>query len=356
MKSNHKILIVDDLPLNVEIIHNFLTDNYVLADANSGQEALEILPLFKPDLVLLDIKMPGIDGYEVCRRIRQEERYSFIKIIMVSALSNEHERLKGYEVGADDYVTKPFVEEELQAKVRVFLRLKRAEEIDRLKTDILHLFSHETRTPLNAIIGLTSLLRQDNSLSEDTRSTIGMIEESGLQLHKFIEKTMFLCELKSTPSMRSSSESLISCLSDVIKTFKESASLKNLSFKLEVDKDCYLKADWEMLHKAFDYVIDNAVKYSPEGGTIRIRQETSKQSIIIKISDQGEGIPHDWIDKIFDEFAVRDIIHHQQGQGLSLAISKYVLELHGGFISVENTSDKGTTFAISFPLTLSENK
>lgn len=118
MRSDYKILIVDDDPMNIDILMDDLEDLYTLRSAESGEEALQIIPDFHPDLILLDIMMSGIDGYEVCRRIRADEKYNAIKIILISGRAMENERQKGYAVGADDYVTKPFEVEELVEKIR----------------------------------------------------------------------------------------------------------------------------------------------------------------------------------------------------------------------------------------------
>ena len=117
-EGSWKILIVDDDPMNIDILMDDLEDLYTLRSAESGEEALQIIPDFHPDLILLDIMMSGIDGYEVCRRIRADEKYNAIKIILISGRAMENERQKGYAVGADDYVTKPFEVEELVEKIR----------------------------------------------------------------------------------------------------------------------------------------------------------------------------------------------------------------------------------------------
>lgn len=151
MDSVHKILIVDDDPINVEIFQEILEDkDYLLETADSGEQALKVIPKFKPDLILLDIMMPGIDGYEVCRRIRKNKQFKFLKIILVSGKAMVDERLEGYEAGADDYVSKPFVDEELEAKIRVFLRLKSVEEVEKVKSQAL--------SRLNAVIENTPLV------------------------------------------------------------------------------------------------------------------------------------------------------------------------------------------------------
>jgi two-component system sensor histidine kinase/response regulator len=349
MKSDFKILIVDDIKQNIEIIKTFLEDVYILDYAESGEEALEKVPVFRPDLILLDIKMPQMDGYEVCETIRRNEEFDHIRIMMVSALTLIEERMKGYEAGADDYITKPFIAEELEAKIKVFLNLKRTTEVDKLKSDLLALFSHETRTPLNTIIGMSSLLIDDENLDKETKNTIAMIQESGHQLHQFVEKTSFLCTLKSTQTIEKTKESVITQLNNVISSMGDALAQKQIECSLDIDNELSLEADWHMLYDVFTYLIHNAIKFSPEKGLIKISQKRDEEILVLTVSDQGSGIKADWLGKIFDEFAIQDIMHHQKGQGLSLAVAKHVMRLHNGYITAENNPDQGTTFSLGFP-------
>ncbi len=350
MLLRRRILVVDDVPMNILILEKILQDKYALATAKSGEEALKIIPEFRPDLILLDIMMPGMDGYEVCRRIREAKQYRFIKIIMVSAKTMIDDRLKGYQVGADDYITKPFDKKELEAKVRVFSQLKHEEELNQLKGDLLILFSHETKTPLSVIIGLAEILQKSFVLSDEIKKHIGTISEKAYQLLEFINKTALICSLKSGIELSKASGYVTEHVKSATERLKEKASRKNVTFELDVKNDIELHADWSLLDTALGYLIDNAVKYSPEGGTVLARAEMSGRRCVIRFSDQGEGIGPDWIDKIFDEFAVQNIMHHQKGQGLSLAISRYIIDLHDGSILAESTPGNGATFILSLPI------
>ncbi|OQY54535.1 MAG: hypothetical protein B6245_21135 [Desulfobacteraceae bacterium 4572_88] len=128
MESKSKILIVDDAPSVLSFLSDILMPHYTVETASSGEDALEVLLKFRPDMVLLDVIMTGLDGYEICRKIRADGSFGFIKIIMISVGTTLKERLRGYEAGADDYIGKPFDDEELLAKVRVFMRLKSVED------------------------------------------------------------------------------------------------------------------------------------------------------------------------------------------------------------------------------------
>ncbi len=352
MQTIFKVLIVDDDPLNLGILEEIIGEQYEMASAESGEAALAILPRFCPDLILLDIMMPGIDGYEVCRRIRENSRYQFTKIILVSGKALVAERLKGYKAGADDYVTKPFVAEELEAKIRVFLRLKRTEELDLVKSELLMLFSHETRTPLNGIISMSEFLQSDLSLSEKTRNHIKLINESGYRLLDFVEKASTLCNLKYNSKLSVQKESVAVHLKSALTVVEYNVKnqQKNISLDLAIKNNADLNCDWNLVVKAFHFVLENAVKFSPDNGVISIELDADHSCCRVRISDQGEGIPPEWINKIFDEFAIRDILHHNKGLGLSLAITRHVMELHGGEINVESELGRGATFTLTFPL------
>jgi signal transduction histidine kinase len=351
METNQfKILVVDDDPLNLEIMEEILSEKYSVRMADTGEEAIQLLPEFNPDLMLLDIMMPGIDGYEVCRRIRANHRYYLLKIILISGKSMLEERLQGYEVGADDYIVKPFVDEELEAKIQVFLRLKRAEEVDQIKSDLLRVFSHETRTPLNGILLSTELLRSDDSIGDEAKAYIQVIEDSGRRLLEFVKKTTLLCDIKSGLKLEKNSNSLNSFLSVAVKAVQKEANAKNVKIELkETDNDIIFVADWRLLIKVFIYLIENAVKFSPNDGTVTIEQIKSDKACEICITDKGKGIENEWMDKIFHEFAVRDVMHHQKGLGLSLAIARYIVEMHMGTIHAESVPSK-TSFIIRLPM------
>ncbi len=179
MKPREKILLVDDNPTNIAILEEILEEDYQVAIAMCGEEALAAAPDFRPDMILLDVMMPGIDGYETCRQIRANPTLKNTKIIMVSAKALVSERLQGYEAGANDYITKPFNKDELLAKVRVYLRLKCVEEVDQLKSNVITLLNHESGTPLHIILLAVDLLQlEDDMDAEQQKACLEDIRQS----------------------------------------------------------------------------------------------------------------------------------------------------------------------------------
>lgn len=350
MSSKRKVLIVDDVSTNVLLIKRILEADYSIKTAQSGEDALALLPAYRPDIILLDIMMPGMDGYEVCKRIRSQRRYAFIKIILVSAKTLIDDRLKGYEVGADDYVTKPFVKRELLAKTNVFSRLKHEEEVNQLKNDVLTLFSHETRTPLSAIIGLSDILLRNKTIGDDIKMRIDMISTKAHDLLEFAEKTSLLCALKDDLRLHYSSMQLDIVIMDIINNLNNQLAEKNISIIQDQLNSILCKADWSLMRKAFTYVLENAIKYSEKNGSIDIQAKVINDQCRISFIDFGCGIRPEWLDTIFDEFAIRDIMHHKKGQGLSLAITRHILELHGGSIRVNPDRKQGAHFIMRLPI------
>ena len=169
MRVKNKVLVVDDQLSNVIILEEILED-YEVRSAQSGSQALSIVEKFDPDVILLDIMMPGMNGYEVCERLRKNNSISRAKIVMVSAKAGVSERLKAYEIGADDYITKPFDNYELLAKVKVYFRLKTIEEVDRLKTKLLEHLCRGPANPITHIIKPLMALLDNAELSQKTKN------------------------------------------------------------------------------------------------------------------------------------------------------------------------------------------
>ena len=171
MQERKKILAVDDNSANLMIITELLDDQYELMTVSTGQDALKRAQEFQPDLILLDVMMAGIDGYEVCRRIRMTPSIWNTKIIIVSAKAMVSERLKGYRAGADDYFTKPFDGEELLAKVRVYLRMKSVREIEQIENDTLRALYHKIKGPLDTLTESAQTLVSDKDMDTDERNS-----------------------------------------------------------------------------------------------------------------------------------------------------------------------------------------
>jgi len=348
MRRYIKILIVDDEPQNIKIIREMLRfhPKFECREALSGEEALTVLDSFFPEIILLDVMMSGMNGYEVCKHIRSLKEHKFAKIIMISGMTLIDDRLKGYDAGADDYLSKPFVEEELLAKLIVYSKLNRMEELDALKTNALNILSHETRTPLNGIILGSELLGGMECLNDKAKQYVELVRESGLKIQDLVEKiTRYYC-IKDGVDKKLSKNGLHGALSNVISVLCGLHEIDSEGVRLECDKTISFFADWSLLNEAFGYVIDNALKNSPDPGSVSVTCRKENVSVFIQVGDRGPGVAPSSTEKVFDALFSSDLLHHRQGTGLSLAIAKEIIEDHDGRITCRNRAGGGACFEI----------
>ncbi len=346
-----RILVVDDDPVNLLVIEEILSSQFDLASAATGEAAVSVASSFKPDLVLIDLLVQDGSGYSICKLLKSNTKLKFTKIILVSTKALLKDRLYGYQAGADDYIARPFDPEELIAKAKVFIRLKSVEEVDRAKDDLINLFSHETRTPLNAIIGFARLLGESPTLPEDEQEFVKTIIESGMSLLSLSNKAIMISTLRQEGRVVTRAKASLRSLTDnAVRDVSEALRSKGVSIVNECE-EIILFVDEHMVEVALAFVVENALKFSAPGTKVVIGQDYDPAAGLLKVSvaDQGCGIPPERMQDIFDEFGVEDVAHHSRGHGLSLSIVKLVMEAHEGEVSVcANPEGKGSKFTLSF--------
>ncbi len=353
MNTKYKILIVDDDEINIEILEDILIDLYTVEIAMNGEDALQKMESFLPDVVLLDIMMPGIDGYEVCKRIRANDAYKYVKVLLVSAKAMVQERLEGYSAGADDYVTKPFDHNELLAKVNIFVKLKHEEEVDALKSDLLHLLSHEKRTPLNSILGLSELLLSTaTSLSVEEKSYVKEIQKAGNVLLSQTEKTLTMCQFKKGIDLDFIKDAINDRIEDAISKTKHRFSDQKITVQTNLGPIEPFEYEPLLIENSIRYLIENAFEHSPNGSTITVTSIHDDKECIITVEDEGDGIPVEKMPTIFTEFNSEDILHHTRGLGISLPLIKKILEQHNGTITLTNKELGGICATVTIPYSI----
>jgi len=350
MSKNNRILVVDDDERNIRILFEILEDDFELYSAPDGESALEKVERVMPDIILLDIMMPGIDGYEVCKVIKKSDKYRNIKIILVSGKALAEERIKGYEVGADDFVAKPFDVDEIYAKVKVFAKLKSLEEVNKLKTDFLNLINHETGTPLNHIIGTSDLLLMDDKIDSAIADSIKDINLAAHSLNDKISNILFLSKLK---------QRTLSDVQDVdIKSaILESAGRVGAGFdKLNIQHDLKesreIKGDLILLDKLFSYLFRNAVNVSTSAVTCRIKGDAINEGvpgILVEIEDSGPTITDSERLNFFDPFYVDNLMLHGEGLNTIMAICFEITTLHRGTINIRRNNESGSCLSVWLP-------
>jgi len=374
-KSN--ILIVDDTPENLKTLTAILSERgYQARPVLSGEVALTAARKKAPDLILLDIRMPGMDGYEVCRQLKQDERTRDIPVIFISALEEVRDKIKAFEAGGQDYVTKPFQAEEVLARVETHLALyhlqkklgerntqlaiakERAEDADRIKSAFLAAMSHELRTPLNSIIGFTGILIQGltGPLNDEQTKQMGMVQNSARHLLSLINDVLDVSKIEAG-QLETMSEpfNLRESIEIAARTITPLAEKKNLELVVEIASEVgRVKSDQRRVEQILNNLLSNAVKFTEEGGFIHLTAKTVAQPPVIEISvqDTGIGIKPKDMDTLFKPFLQVDsgLARKSEGTGLGLSICKNLVEKLGGEIRVESEWGEGSTFAFTLPL------
>ena len=349
MQAKHRILAVDDDPVNLAIMEEIFGEDYDLATASSGEDCLEIAPGWQPELVLLDLMMPGIDGYETCRRLRALPATGNAKIVLVSARAMLDDRMSGYEAGADDYVVKPFDEGELLAKVRVLLRLHAVETIDQLKSRFLNLLAHETRTPLSGIIGPAQLLEHETDPASVTEFST-MILSSARHLQAIVDRALLLCAFRAGDAHLEAHDFDLAELVRAVATATARAQAgDDADLALETPEAIAWTGDATHLAMVVETLVHNAYDHRHPGTPIEVSLETVDGHAVIRVVNAGPGIEAERIPVLFSGFDVADIDHHGGHLGLNLSLAREIAQEHNGTIDVHSVPGERTTFIVDLP-------
>lgn len=346
-----KILIADDNPDNVELLRKRLgSQGYETVAAYDGEEALAAVLRESPDLMILDIMMPKMDGYEVLRRLKQEEEYRDLPVILLTAKKEIPDKIKGLDIGANDYITKPFNPQELLARVKSLLTLR--EEQQRKAKDerltaldqMVEGVAHEIRNPVTAIGGFARRLydRLPPNTPEKQYAEIIVNESKRLEqmVRQIVESTVI-----SIPSLRK--RDLNEVITEALAACKEKLEESKVVAKVQLAADLPpFIMDAGNLRRVIAHLISNAINAMPEGGTLTITTNRRNHFAQIQVADTGVGIPPQILPHIFDPFFTTK----SSGPGLGLAMVHKIIKQHGGQISVDSEPGKGTTFTITLPL------
>jgi len=344
-----KVLVVDDQAGYHRLIRAVLGEEYDVESASSGKKALSIIPDFRPDIILLDVAMPDLNGIEVCRKLRADPQARFTKVIFVSGAISLQERLAGYEAGGNDYIMKPFDNEELKSKVRVMSKLKAIEQVDQIKDDFITLISHETRTPIGIIKNAFEIMANDKALERaKIENILRLVEQSVERLSELTEKTILVCKLKSLNSLSLSKTSVKSLNETLREKFPKDSKGREVVDNSDME-EANLSINRDLMGRALQYIIENAVKFSPLSDKILITGEKKDESYVIKVIDSGPGMSRERLSEVFNNFAVGNIMNHSKGLGLSLGLVSQIVELHKGKFSVESMLNEGTVCTIILP-------
>jgi len=360
------ILIVDDIAANVELLFAVLEkQNYRLRSALSGELALRAVHEEAPDLILLDIVMPGMNGFELCQLLKEDNKLRDIPVIFLSALSEPIDKVKAFGIGGVDYITKPFQFEEVQARVKTHLELLRQKrqlqenydnlsELEKMRDSMTHVIIHDLRAPLTNIYSILQIIveNEDKTLSENN---IQDIEEAMRAAKRAIQ---IVSDVLDTSKMEGGQLRLKLTQCDLNVILEECISgMKPLFEGREIrvippKGSVTVMADREMIFRVVQNLLANAVKFTLNSGLIRLGVMPAGKRVRVCVQDNGPGIASDNIKGVFEKYGQEELrfLKQRYSTGLGLTFCKLVVEAHGGCIGVDSEEDKGSSFWFELPV------
>ena len=369
-----KILIIDDNPTNVLLAKACLKGENVDCNvAPDGERGLDMAAGVVPDLILLDIMLPGLDGFQVCEKLKANAQTCHVPVLMITALQELDDKIRGLRAGAEDFISKPFNRAELQARVRSLLRMKflqeeqlenerlrarfqMSQEAERIKDAFISIVSHEVKTPLTVMKGYVSLLRtvrRGEGPDEMMSRIIDGLNTSMSELESLLKQLLDLSRMRSgLATLRRTKVSLHELLERLVEKLQPTAAERQLVLTFEGEVSLLpVRADEEKLDHAFSHLIHNAMNFTPAGGRIWVSALDAGDSVEVRVRDDGIGIAAEHLTHIFDPFF--QVAHYMtrkvEGMGIGLSIVKHIIDDHGGRIEVTSELEVGTTFTVHVP-------
>jgi two-component system, sensor histidine kinase and response regulator len=369
-----KILIVDDNPINIDVLCKTLeSDNYKISVVLNGENTLKVASKFLPDLILLDIMMPGIDGFEVCRLLKKDKITRDIPIIFITAKTEVEDIVKAFEMGAVDYITKPINQQEVMARVKTHLTLtnlistkgkliaelesnnKKLVEVNELKDKFLGMAAHDLRNPLSAIRGFSELMLEEMPISnnEEAEELLTLIRESSQHMMEMVEDLLDYSVIETgNLELQLRKHSIKEFVESRIKVSQYLAERKNIQIQEVIEEVPDTIFDKRRMSQVLDNLLSNAIKYSHSGTSVTVKVEAAGQNIEFMVKDEGQGIPPEEQSRLFQSFPKLSSkpTGGEKSVGLGLTIVKKIIDAHGGSLKVESEPGVGSIFLFSLPL------
>ncbi len=367
MNDKQTILIVDDTPENIDVLRGLIKREYKIKVALNGGDALKIVESGNlPDIILLDIMMPEIDGYEVCRRLKENDKTKDIPVIFITAKGEDEDEKLGLDIGAVDYITKPFNPAIVLARVKTHLSLafaiKKLEEQNKelieaakLREDVERIMRHDLKTPLNGIIGMTQLLSWTGEISNEQKEYIKIIEEEGYSMLNMINLSLDLFKMeRGIYTIHPSPVNIIKVVNKILNDVNDIVSSKTLTVEILLDgkpadkEGSFIISGEELLcYSMLANLIYNAVEASPQGERISIHL-THNERNVISIRNKGT-VPVEIRENFFEKYVT---MGKHSGTGLGTYSARLIADTHGGAINLDTSEPDATTINITLPIPL----
>jgi DNA-binding response OmpR family regulator len=373
------IMVVDDQPANLKLLEDMLgRQGYCVRSFPRGRLALAAATLNPPDLILLDVNMPEMDGYQVCAQLKSDAGLSSIPVIFLSALTETADKVKALRCGGADYITKPFQFDEVQARVETQLELYRLQKalrahtdhleelvqsrtrelseahgrlqvLDRAKSDFLNLISHEFRTPLNGLLGVGEIILDELDSSADGQELRGLFENSRRRILTILDDALLLTQIEvGAESFVLKPVSLASILNAAIERVAAFAGSRQVLLEPAPDVVGDVLGEEDLLVKAMYALLETAVKFSNAGGVVRLACRYVPDAIQVRMESCGNKVPASVLHKFFDLFSIGEAITQGGDLGLGPPVASRILSLFGGSVTVDNREPCGMQLTASF--------
>ncbi len=358
--SAHTVLVVDDNQVNLNLLTTILQEaGYTVITGNNAEEALNLTQTESPDIILLDVMMPDMDGFSLCRKLKQDEIFSDIPVIFLTSLSQKTNIVEGFNAGGHDYIVKPFNRQELLARVRNHIHLhdtllenkrliRLSEDASRSKTEFLASMSHEIRTPLNSIIGMAEVLAE-TPLTDEQRNYVSIFRSAGEGLLEIINDILDLSKIEAGQTeLEAIDFHLPSLLDSVVSILSVRAAEQKSHIAVHIHPEVphAIRSDPTRLRQILINLVGNAVKFTENGSVEIVVESDSQNTLLFSVKDNGIGIPKEKQELIFESFTQVDSLTTRKygGTGLGLTICQKLVKIMGGRIWLESLADKGSTF------------
>ena len=358
------VLVVDDVAENIDVLAEALSAYYEVKIALNGEDALDIaFSETTPDLVLLDIMMPGMDGYEVCRRLKEHKSTRELPVIFVTAMGELKDETRGFEVGGVDYITKPISTPKVLARVKAHLELKMArEELKeqneilsenlRLREDVESIIRHDLKTPVNVLMWGPDIVLSEGNLSDNQVKTLNILKQSAYTMLKIINTSINLVKMeRGEYEFHPAPVNIIPVLQQIKTELLGLLRSKHLQLDINVngaplkESDVFLIEGEEILfYSMLNNLVKNALEASPSGESVSVSLG-GKDNLFIRIHNMG-AVPEEIRERFFDKYVTS---HKGRGAGLGTYSARLIAETQSGVIQLDTSEDKKTTVTISFP-------
>ena len=363
-----RILAVDDDRINLRIIGGILrSEGYEIAEAASGEQALEVYESFNPNLVLLDVMMPGIDGFATCRTLKKKHGDKCAPVIFVTAKSEAEDVVMGFDAGGVDYLAKPFRPKEVVARIRTHLSnqelveqqkdlVSQLSKANAAKDRFLGMCAHDLRNPLSSIRGLAELMDEDalGPLTGEQKEIVRTIHGASQSMLQLVNELLDVATIEAGHlKLEKAATRIVEIVERSVHLSKIEAAKK--STKVEMvrgETDPVVDVDSNKIRQVIDNLISNAVKYSPKGSIVTVLIHSNQDVAGFAVRDDGPGIPESERHKLFKDYGRLSTVPTggEKSTGLGLAICRKIVEAHNGTIGAHNISGRGAEFVVSLPL------